>query len=600
MFNKFIKKNKKKIILLSSSLIISSIIIIPSLLIASSNNKNNKLLSWNGNENISRSIEEIKNEYIQKYDASNIKISNYKANIKISNDSYEQSNKLSHTIPNSTLSFKYEKAAKLSKYTFSKIKTIKDFVNTLNDSNNNEWQYNVSEWSATANRRFTGVCIIVPMYAPKVTINHDEKIYDDYKFSILKEEREFLKDLYFKKIRGAIEDFYINGLKLSEQITNQKLNLLDYAARLLTSDNDSEVRRKLKPLLKSENLKSETINEVSFGNFKIKYITPNKLIFKSNNLVPISDMKYKEKCEGPTCSHNLRHLIDVVLTSVKDLIFANFGKADVTKVFTTWLISFFIENFIDKDLGRTVAWFFRLNYGHGSWLNDISWYINKNIPRIMLQHFGKVEKHGIQLGKHGTLVSGVTINSEDNLVEVMNSSEEPLIIFEGNDKKIFNESFTEYDYNTIHCIKEMSNYKKLYVFLNKQNIDKTVLEKLLNNIKNVSIPSNEIYKMYLNYIQNNIMPIEYNVSPKSFQNFINDGWKIPKDVYTWDLLDSYIIPTILNNNIFIKDNNRKIYLYKNNEFINNTYKINKNIDDKIYFDRESKEIFRFEDYNEID
>ncbi len=598
---------KIKKTLIYSSLSLSSIVAISlSISIPLSNKKSSpNFLKWKGVEEISNSIEEIRDEYSRKYEESLIKVQNHKANVEVSNDSYEQSKKISFTEPNANLNFTYERAGQVDEKTFL-TSNKSNFRKLLDDSIYNKFNYSLSNWKAKAGKRYIGNAVVVPMYASEVTIEHEAKIYDTVNYINMKKITFFLYDLYNTKIRNGIPLIIKKLLpNLSDSDRKWVFEIVDWIFEGVVSNLTLPSRdsiSKLKPCNVSE---INSLQYTNFGNFKVKYSIEKTLSFKSNNVIPIVDYESKYVCGGPLCSHNLRSLVDVIVTATETIAIANFGTISFSSFFEQTIIRVFLDSFIDKGLGRLFGAIMYASNRSGLWVNDITKYIVKNSKEILLNFFGKVEKHGLQLGKCGNLVSGIKIKSDDNIVRITN--DEPLLIFAGAAKKIFNEDFTKYNFNSIHCIRELSNYKKLYYFLKKNISNDNIFSIFESNIFNLSVPSKEIYAMYLDYINNDNKPSIFTEKLDSFKLFAEEGWKVPKNIDTWSFLNDFIVPNILNKNYFVRnENNEKIYLYKENNFVT----FDKNVRGKenqiinlnemdIFSDSEEKEILRNYHYEEI-
>lgn len=579
--------NYKKIILpilsaLSCGIFVSSTIATVSL---SSQENNNQL--YNQEKLLINSNDEVKNYFIDKNKSNFIKGEQIEGKLNVNVDSYQQHNKLSYTKPKLTYSFEYNTVAEVKNVLYvDKTK----FFRYLNDSSINKWSYNVSSWNAIAGKRYMGNVIIVPMYAQKVETYHQEKIITSLDNSTFHDMFNFIVDLFDSKIKPILlNDPTFSKLKKIIEITSQFLN--NYTNTTFSNE--------LKPIAKPDDLDFE-INYVDFGNIKAKIVNLDKLNFKSNNLIPISYFKEDKNCSGPSCSHNIRHLVDVIITSVKDVVLNNYG--DMNSFFgflLTTIINIILKLIIKTNNSQIQFHNSKLIYKliKKIWnlflwndiINDITKYLNSNFKNIIFNFFGKVEKHGIQLGKCGNLISGINIKSDENVATIYLNNK-PLILYSGNMKSLFNSENT-YDYNTLSCIVELANYKKLYLYIKDNNkIPDSIKEILLFNIEKTSVPSKNIFESLINYQKHGIIPKKFTLALKSFQKFKKSGWKIPKKIDYWDVLFENIVPSYLSKTLYtLNQNNEKNIFYSNFEFdINNKLYAN-----DIYSTDYDSEIIRF-------
>lgn len=581
-------------------------------------------------ENTYNSIDQIREHYLSKYEQNVlIDVKNHKANVSVENDSYQQSDRISYSQPSATLSFKYERVAFVDDNKFNE----NNFVEKLNDSSVNEWKYNVSSWWARAAQRYTGNIVIVPTWAPPVEIQHPAKEYNSIDSSYLNPEKEFLYSLYkenimpnlSKKLQGVLPEFLLflnkigffqnimdsfyrkfpflklfkdkindsidkyydkNKTKIHEQISVFLKNKID---KIMEKFSNHKLQEKtLKPIL-INNIDNKKINNIDFGIFKIKSAEINNLNFKSNNIMPITDYVSKEVCRGALCSHHTRSLVDVILTSGAQVIIENFfGNNPISWVLQNLSIVVLQLAKLEKIL-KVIEFLIKQNKDFNFIFDRFAKHFSRNSKRILFTYFGKVEKHGYSIGKCGNLISGIKIHSENNHVSIEN--DKPIIEFTGNPRILFNEKIDGYNLNVFYCISELSNYQKLYNYLLNEEFDNNIKNILLNNILNRTEPSRTIYKDFLDYKEKNIIPIKYKNELNSFQEFKNNGWIIPSDISTWNLLDDYVLPTIFTKNLFIYDEElqSKHYLYKDNKFS----KINSKNIDSILMDNYFTEVLRF-------
>ena len=325
----------------------------------------------------------------------------------------------------------------------------------------------------------------------------------------------------------------------------------------------------LKPEI--NDIKYDEINFIDFGNIKINSIENSEVMFWSNHTIPIIDYQKKSVCTGPTWSHNIRHLGDVIMTAINDLIVETFGtKNNFLGAMGQGMIEFliFLVSFIGSQSNKDFQKLMFLNYiiddiYDSNILNNIIKYLDDNKDLIFLQT-GKLEKHGVQLGKCGNLSAGIKINRENNVIKL--NVNKPLILYEGRMDKFFKNN-KEYDFNTINCIVELSRYKELYYLITQNVKDEFVKKILINNIYDFSFTSEEIYNQYLEFLDNSKMPSRSSKRLKSFDIFLKDGWKIPNDISKWNYLSDYIFPDIINSNLYCLDeNNQKHYFHSQLSF----------------------------------
>lgn len=584
------KKNLSLVLLLGgcgASICSSALCSLPSL---TSNNSNNFVIK----ENIFfKNNDDVKSFFSDKHKDNIINIDNAMGKSSVLVDSYQQSNNLSYSTPKTTINLKYNTVAH-AKDLFN-IKDSRSFIKKLNSQEGNKWEYKVDEWWAKAAKRYMGNIVVMPFWAPEVRDHHASKIYSQWDSEKLSKPIKYLTDL--------IIDFLKDADKHSSFSSNKKNNILSDINNVF-----QDIINFIKNINSTRKLKSQIINSndfkidyVDFGPIKVKKINTSSISFKSDHLLPIVDYREKKECSGPTCSHNIRNLVDVVKTAFKDFFINNFESiekflsgfiSDIEKSFVYSLIDSFkkdSETLIDKNLVSIVNKIIDF-INSKQVISKMIKYINENIDEITFSLFGKLEKHGIQLGKCGNLVSGVKIESKDNVIKT--DIDKPLILYSGSIYSIFNIWKQEYNYNSLYCIVELSNYKKLFNYLEKQNIPDNIKEIFKYNIMNQTQPSRDIFNEYLSYKDNKKIPNKYTNVLNSFRTFKNKRWKIPENISDWDVLYEYVIPSILSDGLYIEDNNVKQFIHKNYDFVQyNSDNVNANENIKIDSDNYSELIF---------
>lgn len=393
---------------------------------------------------------------------------------------------------------------------------------------------------------------------------------------------------------------------LNENIKKNLNPELEPFINLIINGLNSYDSKPLKPkIIANKENNNHSLESIDFGNIHVKKATVKKVVFESNHKLPIVDYREKTACRGPTCSHNIRHLVDVIITAARDLIADNFGNhsnflssliSDTIKFlsFTSLDIINAIDNSIISDQLLPVIKN-SINYleSNGA-LSKIVKYVNDNLGQILFTLLGKVEKHGIQLGKCGNLISGIKINQSDNRVLVDN--DKPFIVYKGKVEKLF-DCKDNYNFNTIHCIYEMNSYKEIYKIINSDfNLPNDIKEILNFNIMNTTNPSNKVLEDYNNYLVNRFVPKRYTIKLKSFDQFINDGWKLPSNIEAWDTLFKYVVPSIFSDSLYTINDNQKTTFYSNydfiqvNEFSNYVFLKSSDYDEGIISYEENKEI----------
>ncbi len=376
-----------------------------------------------------------------------------------------------------------------------------------------------------------------------------------------------------------------------------------------------DYKLKLKPILfEVDNQNgSNTINNlkcINFGVTKVIYYNSNSLLFKSNNFLPIIDYIHQTHCLGWRCSHNLRSLVDVIITSVRNLLADNFGNFNnlfsliantLFELLTSLifkLINIFDVNktiFPNTVLSKLFNSFFYKSFNNNA-IHTILQYLNDNLPDILFTFLGKVEKHGIQFGKCGDLWSGVKISSNQNIVNYNNPTK--IVLYSKNNigNHLFNKSYDGYDLNTIQCIVELRNYKDLYNYINNDKINRLMLDNsiknnLNQNIKNHSLSSKQIYEQLIVYLNKGIIPKVENKELNSFKKFKSNGWIIPKinQIQNWDLLCEYVLPNYFSHDLSVQDNYQNtLKFFSNFSFLKNKVNNIKN----VVFDNEYLELIR--------
>ncbi len=579
-------KITKKILVTS---IASTLVIAPTAAtaaIAAQSNNINNMTSEIQEKMLFKNNDEVANYFKEKNELNNILnvTRNGKASVII--DSYQQSNKLSHSEVKNKINFKYSRVCYASNSGNKNHDEKKSFMNKLNNSSTNYWSYDVNKWWAKAGQRYMGNCIIVPMWAPEVFVEHDAKTYDawtgknvtKFKNFAVNEIRNIISNLTDDQIKEIILkfvdkiDFKIDNVCKIVRVSLQKA--IDVFDKTFITEGT-----KLKPIMEIASNDTE-IKNVSFGNIEAKVCWPNSVEFHSNNVLPITDYRVDTRCGKATCSHNLRHLGDVIITSIKDLMEDNFydtnsflGKMSIG-IIEPFLCIFALilatrNEFIGEHLSLIIlVWNILCQKNI---INKLARFLNSNKEDVMLELTGKVEKHGIQLGKCGHLVSGVKIRSEDNVISLHDNN--PYIVYSEKrfvniNKKIFSND-KGYNFNTLHCIVELDNYSKLNTFLQSSTIPEMVKSKLVNNINKLSLPSSEIFQQYSDYVNKGNYPKEYNIKLKSFRKFASEGWIVPNDISYWSLLAENILPSIFSEKIIKLDKGNRKTIFNNFNFSNN-------------------------------
>ncbi len=508
-----------------------------------------------------KSNQDVIDFFKNKNDENSISGNNIEGKVNINIDSYQQSNKLSYSTPEVKINYKFYNVGLVSwKNNLDSIKEPNDFIKWLNANIFNSWEYNVSSWWAKAGKRFMGVNVVMPHWAPEVKTNHSSKTYKRWESKIEKKVVKFIVDEIYK----YISMFYVSP-NIKEQMDKYLYPIAKYLAY------DFSLKPVIKELEVNDNLK---ITYLDFGKIKAKMIFPKSIIFQANHILPIVDYRTDTKCTGPKCSHNIRHLGDVIITAIKDLVGWAFGSShsylsDIVSISISAVLFKYLENLSNSgSISQEVYEHLKLliSYVTGSrFLQRASNFINENLSDVLFEYTGRVEKHGIQLGKCGHLVSGIKINRNENNIKT--TTDKPFILFEIKTDSIFSRK-NQFDLNSIQCIVEMANYKKLYEYLETKDIDPKVRNILYSNIINTSTSSQDIYDTYIKYTNNITYPTEYKNRLNYFNEFLSLGWKLPKDIMLWDVPYEYILPSYLSETFSEYSNNKNEIFYSNFNFIN--------------------------------
>lgn len=576
------------------------------------------------------SNEDIKKYFINLNEKNNIISYHGSAKVNVNVDSYQQKNQLSYTEPTSSIDFKYNRVGYINFNLPSQeiANTIYNFLLTkgfnleqlffdiLNTSSTNSWSYNVSEWSATAKKRFMGTIVVVPMWAGKVNTTHAAKTYTSWDNPTFTKIRNFATPLITETLNLlSARDIYIILSKVfktnvSETDANALKKLFIVFVNLLNkgfdklstnilpiafvdgdeqSNNDIDREEQSNNDIDGDEQSNNDISKmeyIDFGNVKCIANYENKVKIKSNNFSPIVDYVEETHCLGATCSHNLRNLVDVIKSSFNDLVAKHFlnyksflWKSFIATIYPLVATIAYSVSYHNSAIGNVLKIIdvFTKILAKNNFFHRVLDFINNNKKEILINYTGELEKHGIQLGKCGNLVSGIEIKSSENIVTL--ETEEPYILYnELSQNNLYDKLVTEgnYNMNTLHCIVEMSNYQKLYDYILTSKLPSSVKWILYCNIKNTTLSSKEIYKQYVEYTENKTKPKMYKRKLDTFKTFISEGWKLPFSIKHWGLLANNIIPSYLSQEIFILNENSRDVLIDNF----NIKPIAKNIEDE--------------------
>ncbi len=554
-----------------SSLVLVGGTVSSSLINVNKNTYSNEKIFKGVESNILKENNDVRKNFEYKFSNTYIEKRSVKGVVGVNIDSYQQSNKLEHSNPTLTYNYKFRTSINVSNVEkFNSINNVESFTKKLNSNIWNTWTYNVSSWWAKAGKRFMGVNIVMPHWAPEVNENHGAKTYGYWSSNQIEKACSFIYDDLVNFL------FYLLDHRSDIHIDNNIKEII----KKITSK--TSFKTKLRPIIK--NIKNAKIKNINFGNIKAKIIDEYDAEIYANHMLPIIDYTTKWECSGPKCSHNIRNLLDVVMTSLVDLVKFTFGSSEsyvsqiieivVYGLLLDLLSNLFKDNKISNNLYILICDL--INYAAGSgFFHRALKYINDNLADILFNFTGRVVKHGIQLGKCGHLMSGVKIDRNENISKI--SSESPLILFNINAHSIF-KNRKNFDLNSLECIIELSNYQKLYNYLEVQDFNNEIKNILLFNIKNLTSSSEDVYNSYLKYIDNNIEPTRYNTKLESFKKFEKNGWIIPSDINQWNILNDYIIPSYLSENIVENQNsgtqsNFDIF-YNNYEFLSENPNLN--------------------------
>lgn len=490
---------------------------------------------WDEPIYIETSNSKIKDYYKEKYDNFIIK-STGNAKVIASAESYQQ--KTSLEPPVAKYDFSLNLVKKLSKENILNIINHDNFIKKFNSNTwiqpNSFFKYSVDSWSAIAKKRYTGNVVIIPTYANEVKHKWNEKTYENWTIKNLDDDKDAVAEI----INNLIP--FLN-LENGEE-TKLKKSLNDFKSFQFAN---IEKFMKLKPIITNKNINTN-IKYVDFGSIKIKKLDMDIIQIESNNLLPIVDYISSESCGGATCSHNNRTLVDVILTALGDFVLDVLGNIDYGKLFSSVFIKILYgisNNFNYSGYDEQVKYYEKLT----PVINNIANYVRNNAKRVLFKYFGKVEKTGLQLGKCGHLISGIRIRREDNKIIYNNFSSKSLTLF-SSERNIFIDK-NKILYDRIHSVQELNNYKKLFNYFKKQNINNEILEILINNITNLSLPSKEIYNQFINYIEKSKKPKRYIKKLSYFETLLNDGIIIPSNILEWDELDEKVAPQLLKGKL---------------------------------------------------
>lgn len=621
------KSNKMKILsVIGSNIIIGSSILTPAFVMIA-NNKNNVVNSIKLSDKqiiekfgISTSQEEVNTAYIKELYESNVLLKDSStAKYEIVMDSHQQSDRMHHENPTATKEFTFERSVSvspevlLSASLFNKPGTI---LYHVNNNSRNTWKYNIGAWNSWVDKRFVGCTIIMPFWADRVSIYHNAKTYDSINLEKFSKERKFMDDLYWNNIRTTLyESIFVfvkkdisennpglnkDKLKdLTKEKTDELMETVDGIVNHVLKDKGNP---KYQPRASAIGEEFEKNHFASFGNINVLYNDSIKrLSFKTNLSETLSEYSYKESCTGPTCSHNIRHLGDVIWQPIKELLAKLLGTP-LGQVILTLVGTAILNKTTDFEIYKIFLFLNRQmsEDKFGGALTKFTNYITRNRDDCLLRYFGKADRHGIQLGKCGNIYSGINIAQADNIREVNN--DKPISIYSGELDKFFNDEKTDYDYVVLHCVSELSKYKEIYNYLLTLDIPKNVFNIFKTNITNQSKTTDEIYDDLDNYLSHNIIPSSSSIKNDLFKNFEDKGWRVPKLIQSWDLLEKQVLPSLLNDKIGFESENEdnvitdKHYFFDHGKFSNEGQRIR---NDNIYIERMNQNYKRFhEELNE--